>query len=62
MAINRIQFRASSEGWFVQQETVLPGQKSEPRSLDSREERKRWSEAYRQAFLEGRCESPGRNV
>jgi hypothetical protein len=41
MAMNRVQFRASSEGWFVQQETVLPGQESEPRSLDSREERKR---------------------
>ena len=26
----------SSEGWHVQQETDLPGQKSEPRSLDSR--------------------------
>ena len=32
---------ASSEGWRVQQETDLPGQKSEPRSSDSREERKR---------------------
>ena len=41
MAINAVQFRASSEGWFVQQETVLPGQESEPRSLGSREERKR---------------------
>ena len=26
----------SSEGWHVQQETNLPGYKSEPRSLDSR--------------------------
>jgi superoxide dismutase len=26
----------SSEGWHVQQESNLPGQKSEPRSLDSR--------------------------
>ena len=26
----------SSEGWHVQQEINLPGQKSEPRSLDSR--------------------------
>jgi hypothetical protein len=32
---------ASSEGWRVQQETDLPGQESEPRSSDSREERKR---------------------
>ena len=41
MKMDRVQFRASSEGWFVQQETVLPVQESEPRSLDSREERKR---------------------
>ena len=32
---------ASSEGWRVQQEIVLPGQESEPRSLGSRKERKR---------------------
>ena len=41
MAMNKVQFRASSEGWCVQQETDLPGQESEPRSLGSREERKR---------------------
>jgi hypothetical protein len=41
MAMNRVQFRASSEGWCVQQEIVLPGQESEPLSLGSREERKR---------------------
>jgi hypothetical protein len=29
MAMNRVQYRASSEGWHVQQETVLPGQESE---------------------------------
>jgi hypothetical protein len=31
MAMNKVQYRASSEGWCVQQETVLPGQESEPR-------------------------------
>jgi hypothetical protein len=30
--------------------------------LDSKYERNRLLEAYRQTFLEGRCESPGRNA
>jgi hypothetical protein len=42
---------ASSEGWRAQWETVPPGKKSEPRSLDSREEGDRISEAYRQSHL-----------
>lgn len=28
MAVNRIQFRASSEGWHVEQGKDLPGQES----------------------------------
>ncbi|WP_210316830.1 hypothetical protein, partial [Bradyrhizobium sp. CIR3A] len=36
---------ASSEGWHVQQELVLPGKKLAPRSVDSRKERNRISEA-----------------
>ena len=43
--------RASSEGGRAQWETVPPGKKSEPRSLDSREEGDRISEAYRQSHL-----------
>ena len=51
----------SSEGWHVQQEKGLPGQKSEPRSLDSRVAGNQDSEAYRQAFPWGMRESSGRN-
>src|SRR4030088_2057990 len=36
----------SSEGWHVQQETNLPGEKSEPRSVDSRGDGNVNSEAY----------------
>ena len=52
---------ASSEGWHVQQEKGLPGQKSEPRSLDSRVAGNQNSEAYRQRLPWGGDESPGRN-
>src|SRR5271157_4374091 len=52
---------ASSEGWHVQQEKGLPGQKSEPRSLDSRVAGNQDSEAYRQRLPWGGDESPGRN-
>src|SRR5271170_8031410 len=51
----------SSEGWHVQQEKGLPGQKSEPRSLDSRVAGNQDSEAYRQRLPWGGDESPGRN-
>src|SRR5271166_2464767 len=51
----------SSEGWRVQQEKGLPGQKSEPRSLDSRVAGNQDSEAYRQRLPWGDDESPGRN-
>ena len=51
----------SREGWRVQQESVLPGQKSEPRSLDSGGEGNRTFEAYRQGLPRGGYESPGRN-
>ena len=51
----------SREGWRVQQELVLPGQKSEPRSLDSGGEGNRTFEAYRQGLPRGGYESPGRN-
>ena len=51
----------SSEGWHVQQETNLPGSKSEPRSLDSRVAGNQDSEAYRQGLPWGDYESPGRN-
>ena len=51
----------SSKGWRVQQEVDLPGQKSEPRSLDSRVAGNQDSEAYRQSHRKGGCESPGRN-
>ena len=51
----------SREGWRVQQESVLPGQKSEPRSLDSGGEGNRTFEAYRRGLLRGGYESPGRN-
>jgi hypothetical protein len=44
---------ASSEGWRVQQETDLPGEESEPRSLDSRVTGNQYSEAYRQDFPGG---------
>ena len=48
---------ASSEGWHVQQEKGLPGQKSEPRSLDSRVAGNQNSEAYRQRLPWGGDES-----
>ena len=52
----------SSEGWHVQQGSNLPGEKSDPRSLDSRGEGNRNSEAYRQGLPIGEIhESPGRN-
>ena len=51
----------SSEGWHVQQEKGLPGQKSEPRSLDSRVAGNEDSEAYRQRLPREDDESPGRN-
>ena len=51
----------SSEGWHVQQEKGLPGQKSEPRSLDSRVAGNQNSEAYRQRLPWGGDELPGRN-
>jgi hypothetical protein len=51
----------SREGWRVQQEKGLPGQKSEPRSLDSGGEGNRTFEAYRQGLPRGGYESPGRN-
>src|ERR1700720_3909641 len=51
----------SSEGWHVQQGTNLPGQKSEPRSLDSGGDGNRTFEAYRQDLPRGGYESPGRN-
>ena len=38
------------------------GKNQEPRSLDSREEGNRFSEAYRQGLPWGDCESSGRNV
>ena len=44
----------SSEGWHVQQEKGLPGQKSEPRSLDSRVAGNQDPEAYRQRLPWGR--------
>ena len=44
---------ASSEGWCGQQESVLPGKESGPRSLDSRMAGNQYSGAYRQDFLEG---------
>ena len=52
---------ASSEGWHVQQEKGLPGQKSEPRSLDSRVAGNQDFEAYRQRLPWGGDELPGRN-
>src|SRR5271154_1471167 len=51
----------SSEGWHVQQEKGLPGQKSKPRSLDSRGAGNQDSEAYRQRLPRGGAESRGRN-
>ena len=51
----------SSEGWHVQQEKGLPGQKSEPRSLDSRVAGNQDFEAYRQRLPWGGDELPGRN-
>ena len=51
----------SRKGKRVQQETNLPGQKSEPRSLDSRGDGNWNSEAYRQGLPRGGYESPGRN-
>jgi len=47
-------------GLFSRRQTCR-GRNQEPRSLDSREEGNRCSEAYRQAFHMGRCESLGRN-
>jgi hypothetical protein len=47
----------SREGWRVQQESVLPGQKSEPRSLDSGGEGNRTFEAYRQGLPRGEVTS-----
>ncbi len=61
MRENRLYGCASSEGWHVQQEKGLPGQKSEPRSLDSRVAGNQDSEAYRQRLPWGGDESPGRN-
>ena len=53
---------ASSEGWHVQQGSNLPGEKSDPRSLDSRGEGNRNSEAYRQGLPNGEIHEPsGRN-
>ena len=52
----------SREGWHVQQETDLPGQRSgAPRSLDSRVAGSQNSEAYRQGLPWGIYKSPGRN-
>jgi hypothetical protein len=41
--------RVSSEGWRIQWESTLPGQESEPGSLDSREAGNQILEAYRQS-------------
>ena len=57
----RIDGCVSSEGWHGQQGTNLPGEKSEPRGLDSGGAGNRTFEAYREDLPRGGYESPGGN-
>ena len=46
---SNVHFRMSSEGWRIQRESTPPGQKSEPCSLDGREEGNRIPKVHRQS-------------